>query len=155
MLVPMSNIAMLEESRIIAEAKTYCLKYKERLTLPRLEVLQIIAESKKPLSAYAILEKLKEICKSPKPPTVYRAICFWQQKGFISRIESLGAYVICQVEHRDKGSQFMICDECGSVTRANLKLLPQALTDNIDENTFLASRWSIEIHGQCSRCKST
>lgn len=137
---------------IIDYATKFCAKQKERLTKPRLEVLRILSVSQKPLGAYEILQKLAKIIKSPKPPTAYRAINFWLQHGFIHRIESLNAFTVCQADHRHSGSQFMVCDDCGSVTEAHVCHLPKVLQKAAINNHFNFSSWSIEIHGICADC---
>lgn len=139
---------------MIKQALDYCERNRHRLTQPRLQVLKIIEASTKPLGAYDILEELGKAIKNPKPPTVYRAIEFWQQHGFIHRIESLNAYVACEAGHQHKGSQFMICDDCGTVIEAHLCELPQPLRDSTVKNTFTPSRWNLEIHGTCAACES-
>lgn len=137
---------------IIRKASDYCEQKKHRLTEPRRQVLRIIASSAEPLGAYEILDKLGQVIKNPKPPTVYRAIEFWQEHGFIHRIESLNAYVACEAGHQHQGSQFMICDDCGTVIETHLCELPQSLKDNTVKNTFRPSRWNLEIHGVCAKC---
>jgi len=135
------------------QAQMICAEKKERLTQPRLEVLKIISQSQKPLGAYEILNKLEEVLDSPKPPTVYRAIDFWVQMGFIHRIESLNAYVICHADHVHQGAQFMICDDCGSVLEVHLDDMINLFQRHLDEGTFLPLKWNLEIHGQCSSCR--
>lgn len=137
---------------IIEKASAYCEKNKHRLTEPRVQVLNIIASSSKPVGAYEVLEKLSETIKNPKPPTVYRAIEFWQEHHFLHRIESLNAYVACDAGHQHKGSQFMICDDCGVVIETHLCDLPKPLKDRTKEKTFVPSRWNFEIHGTCGEC---
>ena len=137
---------------LLKKAKTYCEDHKCRFTEPRMQVLKIIASSKKPIGAYEVLEKLSKITDNPKPPTVYRAIEFWQRHRFIHRIESLNAYVGCEAGHRHSGSQFMICDDCGTVIEAHLCDLPQPLKDTMDKKTFTPSKWNVEIHGVCEKC---
>ena len=146
------KITMGTKKKFIKSAEDFCLQNKQRLTKPRIEVLKIISSSSKPLGAYEILEKLGNKIKSPKPPTAYRAIDFWMEHGFIHRIESLNAYVVCHADHRHSGGQFMICDDCGSVVESHICDLPKPLKDNAAKNTFTPSRWNIEIHGQCERC---
>ena len=136
----------------IKKASAYCEKHKYRLTQPRLEVLKIVASSAKPLGAYEILEKLGKISQNPKPPTVYRAIEFWQNHGFVHRIESLNAYVSCEAGHQHKGSQFMICNDCNVVIETHLCDLPGALKESATQNSFTPSQWSLEIHGLCEKC---
>lgn len=140
---------------IIDHAKKFCNKHKERLTKPRIEVLKIISKSTKPLGAYEILEELGKVIETPKPPTVYRAIEFWQQTGFIHRIESLNAYAICHADHRHKDSQFMICNDCGTVIEAHICEMPKALKSMAEKYTFLPSIWNLEIHGLCQNCQLT
>tara|TARA_B100002019_G_C21053062_1_gene490223 strand:- start:225 stop:656 length:432 start_codon:yes stop_codon:yes gene_type:complete len=137
---------------LLKKASEYCEARKQRLTEPRIEVLKIIAASKKPLGAYEVLEHLGKVINNPKPPTAYRAIEFWQEHGFIHRIESLNAYIACEAGHRHRGSQFMICDDCGGVTEAHLCDLPQPFNDTALKHAFSPSRWNLEIYGQCGKC---
>jgi len=138
---------------IIKKAKEYCDQNGARLTDPRHHVLEIIGGSKKPLTAYEVLEKLGSFLDKPKPPTAYRAIEFWEKAGFIHRIESLNSYVACSVGHHHSGSQFMICDDCGDVSEAHLCSIPESLKTKTDERDFKPSFWSVELHGQCSDCR--
>ena len=140
---------MFNEEKIVE----ICKKNKWRLTEPRLEVLRIISLSKKPIKAYEILEKLANKIKNPKPPTAYRAIEFWQNHNFIHRIESLNAYAKCNQGHAHKGSQFLICDDCGKVIESDLKInLPQILHKTRPKSAFKALRWNLEVNGICSQC---
>jgi len=138
--------------KLIQKATEFCDRHKYRFTDPRKHVLEIIAKNPKALGAYEILEQLSAVIKAPKPPTVYRAIDFWQRHGFIHRIESLNAYTACGVGHRHKGSHFLICDGCGDVAEAHLCDFPQSLKETTDKRAFTPSRWNFEIHGTCINC---
>ncbi len=137
---------------IETKALKFCTEKKLRLTIPRLHVLKIICSNKKPLKAYQVLKQLGKVIKNPKPPTAYRAIEFWKKNNFIHRIESLNAYTSCKEGHLHKGSQFMICNDCGIVIESHLCELPEILKKNIKKNTFRPSSWSLEIIGVCSEC---
>jgi Fur family zinc uptake transcriptional regulator len=138
--------------RLIDNVAQYCQDNGIRFTEPRHYVLEIIAQSSKPMGAYDILDKLAEKIDNPKPPTAYRAIEFLTEHGFIHRIESLNAYVTCHSDHRHQGSQFMICDDCGSVEETHLCHLPMPLVDKAKESNFHLKRWNVELHGQCKSC---
>ena len=145
---------MSSDKNLISQAQILCERKKERLTKPRLEVLKIMTQTDGPVGAYEILHKLKDILNSPNPPTVYRAIDFWLQMGFIHRIESLNAYVLCHSNHNHRGSQFIICDDCGSATEVHLDNMAQSVEQSSSQSNFSCSTWSLEIHGQCGSCRS-
>ena len=136
----------------LQKAFKYCEQNKFRLTRPRVRVLEIIGASSKPLSAYEILAELAMTISDPKPPTVYRALKFWKEHGFIHKIESLNAYLTCDADHQHQGSQFLICDKCGDVIEAHLCALPNALQKSVASNSFKLSCWNFEVHGICSDC---
>ncbi len=134
------------------KAEEFCVKNGHRITEPRFAVLKIIASSKKPIKAYEILSQLSKILKNPKPPTAYRAIEFWQKHNFVHRIESLNAYMACSQGHFHRGSQFLICDDCGKVVESVFSELPNSLKKNLLNSTFKPLRWNFEINGRCNQC---
>ena len=123
-----------------------------RITQPRALVLEIIAGSKAPLTAYEVLDALGKKIDKPKPPTAYRALDFLSAHGFIHRIESLNAYVACGEDHQHQGSQFMICDSCGRVEEVHLCHIPDGLQKQASKKGFTLSHWNAELHGRCSLC---
>lgn len=141
-----------KKETMVQAVETYCVEHGIRFTPPRRYVLEIIASSKTPLGAYDILERLGSHIDNPKPPTAYRAIDFLREHGFVHRIESLNAYVICGVDHRHMGSQFLVCDTCGKVTEAHLCHLPKDLAAQADQAGFTLTRWDAELHGTCKDC---
>ena len=139
---------------IIKHAKEFCQLNGHRWTDPRAHVLDILQKTGRAMTAYEILESLGQYLDKPKPPTAYRAIDFWVEHGFIHRIESLNAYILCQEGHHHDGSQFMICDDCGDVTEAHLCHLPNGLKDKAMHKNFKVNHWSVELHGQCAKCNA-
>lgn len=148
------NAKPSKKANVIKAAETYCTEQGIRFTPPREYVLGIIADSAKPIGAYDILDALAKKMPNPKPPTAYRAIEFLQEHGFIHRIESLNAYVVCDTDHRHSGSQFLVCDGCGIVQEAHLCHVPKDLSVKIRDAGFQATRWNAEIHGLCQRCQA-
>lgn len=138
--------------KIQKKALDFCLKNKHRYTKPRENVLKIIAMSNKPLKAYDILNRLALITKNPKPPTAYRAIEFWEKYNFIHRIESLNAYSLCEADHLHKGSQFLICNQCGKVIESHLNEISKIIKNKIHKNIFSPKSWNLEVKGVCSKC---
>ena len=86
-----------------------------RLTATRARVLEIVAEHHKPIGAYDILQRLAGERGRAAPPTVYRALAFLVEQGFVHRIDSLNAFVACfDAEHRHDAG-FLICQTCRTV----------------------------------------
>jgi Fur family zinc uptake transcriptional regulator len=137
---------------IVKSCEAYCQAHGYRFTQPRRHELEIIAAADKPVGAYDILEGLGAYIKKPKPPTAYRAIEFLLTHGFIHRIESLNAYILCDTDHKHEGSQFMICDACGHVEEAHLCHLPPQLGTFLKQSGFHLSHWNTELHGLCHHC---
>lgn len=138
---------------VVERAKTFCIEQKQRLTKPRIEVLKIIAKSPRPIGAYAILRELSRVLNQPKPQTVYRAIDFWLETGFIHSVKSLNAYTLCQAGHKHEGSQFMLCDNCGKAIEVPFIDMPQGLKDCMAKEGFIPLQWAVEIHGACGKCQ--
>ena len=125
-----------------------------RLTPLRHYVLEMLLASHRPLGAYDVLAALarEDSPARPSPPTVYRALEFWQDQGFIHRIDSLNAYASCHAGHRHAGSQYMICDDCGRVEEVHLCDLPAPFRQRLGAAGFALARWSAELHGTCRAC---
>lgn len=134
-------------------AAAYCAGRGLRLTAPRAQVLGIVVEAGKPITAYEALAVLGQQVKNPKPPTVYRALDFLQQAGLVHRIESLNAYVACHGGHDHHSSQFLICDDCGTVQEVESGPLDKAIGDTTEKMGFVSGHWSAEIHGSCKKCQ--
>lgn len=148
----MRQMNKTDVKNLLKNAQTYCEAGGHRFTDPRQFVLEIIASASKPITAYDILARLGEKLDNPKPPTAYRAIEFLTEHHFIHRIESMNAYMVCQTDHRHEGSQFMICDDCGTVTEAHLCHLPPSLEAKTKSEGFHLSSWNVELHGTCKSC---
>ena len=138
--------------QILKDAAQYCDENGLRNTQTRQLVLGIVAEAKKPITAYQILEALKPHIKNPKPPIVYRATDFWQEHYFIHKIESLNAFMVCREGHQHSGSQYMICNACGDVTEIHLCSMPDNIANAAKKSGFTADFCNLELHGRCKTC---
>jgi Fur family zinc uptake transcriptional regulator len=130
----------------------YCKEQKLRPSAPRRLVLDIMLTAEKPLTAYEILEALGAHIKNPKPPTVYRALEALSAAGFVHRIESLNAYIVCDENHRHHGGQFLICESCRAVQEIHLCSIPDSLAKMADKRNFKLAFWNAELYGRCKEC---
>ena len=80
-------------------------------------VLRVLQSNVKPLSAYEILEKVKEFgIKSP--PIVYRALDTLMKIGKVHKINELNTFIACDCEedHQHLLSILTICQSCNEVS---------------------------------------
>ncbi len=119
-------------------------------------VLKLLEQEKKPLSAYAILEKLRKFGLRA-PLQVYRALDKLILTGKVHRIESLNAFIACNIiecQNHDF-TAFAICDECDSVSEIKDNSIPLTLNKLKQKSGLKATRSNIELHGVCSECSNT
>jgi Fur family transcriptional regulator, zinc uptake regulator len=134
---------------LIAKGEAHCQKARHRFTPPRKAVLEIIARAKTPAGAYDIIKKMP---RGTKAPTVYRALEFWEEEGFIHCIKSLNAYIACRAGHRHEGAQFLICHDCDTVTETHICHTPPDIAKMAYEQSFIPDGWFLEMHGLCKKC---
>ncbi|WP_349975462.1 Fur family transcriptional regulator [Pseudomonas sp. WHRI 8519] len=124
-----------------------------QLTSNQQRVLTALRQADKPLSAYAILDSLRN--EGVRAPTqIYRALGHLAEQGLIHRLESLNAYVSCTCPGQCEAGfrAFAICDSCGHVDEFNVPHLSQALGLWMKQNVFSLCSSVIELHGQCALC---
>lgn len=143
------------KNSLLDKAYNHCISHGHRFTEPRARVLKILAEENKPLGAYEILQKLSQEVDNPKPPTVYRAIQFWHQEGFIHCIDSLKSYVACLHGHHVGQAQFLICNNCDFVKELEYVVDFTSITEAAKNIDFLVHNVTVEIKGICANCHLT
>ena len=82
---------------LLAQAEKICAQRNVRLTPQRLEVLRLMSLQDGAISAYDLLDLLREAEPQAKPPTVYRALEFLLEQGFVHKVESTNSYVLCHL----------------------------------------------------------
>lgn len=136
---------------------TACSANRAQLTPSRESVLEILSTSSAPMSAYDILDLYqKKHASGAQPPTIYRALSFLENKGFIHRVASTRKYLTCDHlgHHSDQTfTLFFICDQCGS---AQETLISQSFLSEVNAQAtqigFTLNQPSLEIQGTCEKC---
>lgn len=116
-------------------------------------VLDTLAASQTPLSAYAILDALRpEGLRAPLQ--VYRALEKLQERGLVHRIESLNAFIACGHPHCREAEMigFAICERCGTVDEFAESKVIEGLKLWAERHAFKTQKATIEIRGICSDC---
>jgi len=138
--------------QILCQAEQLCQRRGVRLTASRRNVLELLCQSEKPLSAYDILDRMPVTGKKPAPPTVYRALDFLLQQGLAHKIESLHAFVGCAHPEHPHCSQFLICSDCGLVSEVENDAISNSLRHAEKAMGFTTQRPVVELLGVCANC---
>ena len=140
---------------LIEQVEGICASRGVRLTPQRKRVFELIFSNKKASSSYELLEQLKVSEPQAKPPTVYRALDFLLEQGFIHRVESTNSFICCCSCNANKHfSQLLICDKCGTVIELQDDSLVTLLASNAEKHGFQLTNHVIESHGICQSCSS-
>ena len=139
--------------RRLETAAAACVRAGVRFTGLRRHVLALVLQSAGPVTAYALLDRLKKTHTAAAPPTVYRALEFLQQQGLIHRVERLQAFVGCDEEAaHSHAAQFLICRTCGAVDEVDDHAVADALDHAAAAKGFTPAYTTVEVEGTCAAC---
>lgn len=137
----------------LARAEAECRARRLRLTPARACVLGALLESHRAMTAYELLDRLREAGLGGQPPVVYRALKFLVAQGFVHRIERLSAFVACTQGGTDHAAAFLVCRHCRGVAEASLPGLGEGLRREARGLAFSVDALVIEAEGVCARCR--
>jgi len=136
----------------LIEAKNICEQRGVKLTKLRETVLKLIWKNHNYVKAYDLLEDLKKIDSSAKPPTIYRSLEFLMENGFIHKIQSLNAFVGCSHPNEHNECYFLICKECQNIEECHSENINEFVQFTSSNNNFSANKVTLEISGICQEC---
>ena len=116
------------------------------------QVLSCLRKAKAPLSAYAILDRLR-VAGISYPPTVYRALNDLIELGMVHRLQSRAAFVACDHGSCNGKAAFAICRECGKVVEIPLSDDDQAALLGFAPEEIVPEQVTLELAGLCAACQ--
>jgi Fur family transcriptional regulator, zinc uptake regulator len=125
----------------------------EQWTAMRARVFDILADFKKPASAYDIAEAIsKAEGRRIAANSVYRILDLFVVANLARKVESVNAYVAN--EHPDcvHDCIFMICDSCGGTTHIDDDAIAGKVRAAAEGTGFSPVRPVIEVRGTCAEC---
>ena len=131
--------------------------HRHELTRNQSLVLGALTAAEGPLSAYTILDRLRED-GFRAPLQVYRALDKLLAAGLVHRLETLNAFVACAHPHEHSHEHghgliaFAICEGCGQVDEFSDEVVRERLAAWSAAKGFKAEKTMIEIRGQCAAC---
>lgn len=138
---------------VMETARRTCSARGLRLTPARECVLRALLEDHKALTAYELLDRLRDEGLGSQPPVAYRALDFLVANGFAHRIERLSAFVACTHGDGKHSAAFFVCRDCRSVAETSLPQLRGLIEAIATQRDFTLEREVVEAEGLCARCR--
>ena len=130
------------------------MSHDHKLTRNQNLVLKRLNAAGKPLSAYAILDDLREDGLKA-PLQVYRALEKLIESGLVHRLESLNAFIACA--HPDCQTRdmigFAVCEKCGRADEFTAPDVESHVQAWCRAKDFQREKTTFEIRGLCSACR--
>ena len=137
----------------LAAATELCQARGLRLTPARAFALETLLESHRAMTAYELLDRLRDAGLGGQPPVVYRALEFLVENGFAHRIERLSAFVACTRTAEPHPAAFMICRRCRHVAETALAEPTPEIDARAGAAGFVVERIVVEAEGLCANCR--
>lgn len=150
----MSTTLSKSKQLLFNQARTFCEDKGVRFTPLRARIYEILLQEDASIGAYDLLDKLKLIEDSAKPPTVYRALDFFLELGLVHKVESTNTFKACHHFGCSHAVQFLICDACGDVQEISSEGVKTTLDAQAEEHSFKIISQTIEAHGICRNCEA-
>lgn len=125
---------------------------RKQASLRQSDVLEVLRGHEKPMTAYAILDHMKQCEPDLAAPTVYRALAALTDQGRAHKLESIKAFVPCRCDHQAAVPVLTICDACGTVEEHDGTRVLKELVAIAEKSRFDATRHIVELHGRCDDC---
>ena len=143
--------------KTLESAEAMCRDTGVRLTVKRKRALAILLEAQSPISAYELVDLYNErFNESLTAMSAYRMLNFLVDEMLAHRLNSVNKYTACEhinCNHAHDLPQFLICDNCHSVSEANIQ---QEILDNLKSDVlnsgFSMENQQLELHGVCVKC---
>jgi Fur family transcriptional regulator, zinc uptake regulator len=124
-----------------------------RITMPRVQVIRALADTKRALSAYAIHEKIINSGGKIDVVSVYRILSTLQEVGLIHHIGVVDGYFPCRMENcGGKQSEVVVFEETGEVMELRIpEVMVTAIKEQAQHHGFQANAIKVEITGSSQK----
>jgi Fur family zinc uptake transcriptional regulator len=137
----------------MARVEDICARRGLQLTPMRRGVLELLAAARAPLGAYALMEQLSKLRgKSIAPPSVYRALDFLVEHGFVFKIASANTFAPCDHLGHHHHGLLLICRHCGRAEEIESPKVDALLAEAAENAGFRPQRQLVEVEGLCGAC---
>ena len=122
-------------------------------TKPRQQVLSILEEAHRPLSAKAIYAEIEQMDGSAWLSTVYRTLELFVNEGLATKVNVLDSELtLYELNHSDH-QHYAVCVECHKIIPM-LDCPLERFTPDIQDEGFRPLGHNLEVYGTCGSCSA-
>ncbi|MDD8060787.1 MULTISPECIES: Fur family transcriptional regulator [Shewanella] len=145
---------------IIEHAEQNCKSHGSRLTTKRKQVLSLLAQTNKALSAYDLIDLfVKENGEKIPAMSVYRILDFLEAEHLVHKLKLANKFIACShitCKHEHGVPQFLICSVCNAVKEITVnKSTINELNQSVEQAGFKLVSPQLEINCICNDCLAT
>ena len=139
----------------LARAEAVCRERGLRLTPIRRKTLEALYADHRPVGAYDLADRISPPGgRRLAPISIYRALDFLVEQGFVHRLSSRNAFIACPHGHgANEAVAFLICEICGGVDEDASPAMRQAIRGMAEGRHFQTSYQVVEIVGRYVHCR--
>lgn len=139
----------------LERAERSCSERGLRLTPIRRKALEALHADHKPVGAYDLADRISpQGGRRLAPISIYRALDFLVEQGFVHRLSSKNAYLACLHGHgAGEVVAFLICEACGGVDEDASPAMKKAVAAITGGRQFSPTHQVVEIVGRCEHCR--
>jgi Fur family zinc uptake transcriptional regulator len=141
-----------ELNSALEAAEAFCAEANEVLTVSRRRVLELLLAAGAAVKAYDLIGAYNQTGGVVAPTTIYRSLEFLERMGFVHRLESLSAFIVCHAARHEHPAAFLICECCGRTHEFAPDLVAQRAAAAVED--FKLERVTLEVLGVCRHCRS-
>jgi Fur family zinc uptake transcriptional regulator len=141
----------------LARAERICRERGLRLTPIRRKALEALYADHRPVGAYDLADRVSPPGgRRLAPISIYRALEFLVEQGFVHRLSSRNAFIACPHGHgAGEAVAFLICESCGGVDEDASTAMREAVRGMAEQRRFKPRQQVVEIVGLCEHCRGT
>ena len=140
----------------LERAERICRERGLRMTPIRRKALEALHADHRPVGAYDLADRISPAGgRRLAPISIYRALDFLVEQGFVHRLSSRNAYLACLHGHgANEVVAFLICEACGGVDEDSSPAMKQAVAAITSSRQFQPQHQVVEIVGRCEHCRN-
>lgn len=142
-----------EAARLEERALRRLREHNFRVTMSRIQVIRVLAESRTPLTAYRIQEAVLSRGGRIDVVSVYRILSLMTQIGLAHHVGIVGGYIACRMEREHDNQLHLVCEDCGQIEEHGLSEQARlAVESHLKTRGARSKTITVEVLGRCATC---